>query len=240
MSLVYPSSRVYLWSQMWIQSSQRDWCRWNLDQMMRTVRGRGDSYLHRWHWHLLQDHSYASASQHEDTVPKNSLSQYSPSHPAETRLGPHQTVPGLGLQGHAHSSAVGTPRRLHAGPIGHRKPCPNGHGRKLLLARSIFLTHSWAATVASLEGTKGWLEASYSTWIDLPNYTPNTYTTTRRSRQHRGSYHQQDGPEPSCHQGQNLAAKVNSAPSQLSWDSQEELWEVVSGTFNPSGRSWWW
>lgn len=157
---------------------------------MCTVGGRGGSYLHRWHWHLLQDHSYVGASQHEGTAPKNSLSQYSPTHPAETRPGRHQTMPRRGLRGHAHSSAVGIPRGLHAGPTGHHKPCPTGHGRKLLLAQSIFLTHWRAATVASLKDTKALLEGSYSTWISLPNYTARPhYTTTHLSIWHRGSYH---------------------------------------------------
>lgn len=121
-----------------------------LDREVCTLGGRGDHYLSRRRWHLLQDHSYGGTSRREDTVPENSLFLYSPHHPAETCLHLHRTGPRQGLRGHARSSAAGIPRQRRAYPSGRHKPCPTGRGGKLPHVQSICLTHSLVVVVASL------------------------------------------------------------------------------------------
>lgn len=143
---------------------------------MWALRRGGDHYLSRWHWRLLQDRSYGETSQYEDTVPGNSLFLCNPHHPAETCPPLHQSGPQLGLRGHAHSSAAGTPHQLRSCPSGHRKPCPTGHGRKLPHVQNICLTHSPAVVVASLSKTQKYYmlrEGTHSVLTHL--FNPSTH-----------------------------------------------------------------
>lgn len=121
---------------------------------MCILGGRGDCYLSRRHWRLLQDRRYGCTSQHGDTVPENSVFLYSPHHPTETGLLLPQSGPSLGLPGQAFSSVAGTPPWLHACPSGPHRPCPTGHGRKPPHLQNICLTHSLAAIAASLQKKK--------------------------------------------------------------------------------------
>lgn len=143
---------------------------------MNTLGERGDYYLSRRHWRLLQDHSYGQTSRNGDTVPGNSLFLYSPHHPAETCPLLHQTEPSQGLRGHGHSSAADTPHQLHSCPSGHRKPCPTGRGRKPPHVQNICLSHSPVAIVASLSETQKHYMSGEGTHSA---FTHNTYLWNR-------------------------------------------------------------